>query len=296
MYLTLVGAVIAFAAYSYALKHLDMAIVSLYSYVNPVIAVALGTIILGEPFNARMAAAIAMIAVGVVVVGPMTRKASRSHANDVEPHGLSPCRSRCSSPASRPASRRAPTRRRASRACVAHCCFWRGAPRASSRTNSVTSITGLAFDAHPRARRLDYGPIPFFSIQHDTVTRRQEFVITSSGFWMQHAGSEWILTAHPNLASKKAPVLKGVLAFNLAASTVYSAAAFGRFGPPERDTRAMADTLGKDGIPEPVIGLLVLAPAALDGYRYLDPESQWAKWTSRGVKVLAVVLTMAAGR
>jgi hypothetical protein len=157
-------------------------------------------------------------------------------------------------------------------------------------------ITGLAFDAHPRARRLDYGPIPFFSIQHDTVTRRREFVITSSGFWMQHAGSEWILTAHPDLASEQAPMLKGVLAFNLTASAIYSAAAFGRFGPPERDTRAMAQTLGKDGIPEPVIGLLVLAPAALDGYRYLNPESGWAKWTSRGVKVLAVVLTMAAGK
>jgi drug/metabolite transporter (DMT)-like permease len=76
VYLTLVGAVIAFAAFSYALKHLDMAIVSLYSYVNPVIAVALGTLILGEPFNARMAIAIGIIAIGVMVVGPMTRKAS----------------------------------------------------------------------------------------------------------------------------------------------------------------------------------------------------------------------------
>jgi hypothetical protein len=90
-------------------------------------------------------------------------------------------------------------------------------------------------------------------------------------------------------------MLKGVLAFNLAASAVYGAAAFGRFGPPERDTRAMAATLGKDGIPEPVVGLLVLAPAALDGYRYLNPESRWARWMSRGVKVFAVVLTMAAG-
>ncbi|HYN10785.1 MAG TPA: EamA family transporter [Vicinamibacterales bacterium] len=73
-YLTLVGAVIAFAAYSYALKHLDMAIVSLYSYVNPIIAVALGSLILGEPFNVRMAVAIAIIAVGVMVVGPLTQK------------------------------------------------------------------------------------------------------------------------------------------------------------------------------------------------------------------------------
>ena len=157
-------------------------------------------------------------------------------------------------------------------------------------------IAGLAFGAHPRARGLDYGPIPFFSIQHDEVSRREEFVISSAGFWVQHAGSEWLLTARPNLAHERAPFLKGVLAFNLAASVVYSAAAFGRFGPPERDTRAMAATLGKDGVPEPVIGVLILAPAALDGYRYLRPDSRWAKWASRGVKVTAVALTIAAGK
>jgi drug/metabolite transporter (DMT)-like permease len=69
VYLTVAGAVVAFAAYSYALQHLDMAIVSLYSYINPVIAVALGTIVLGEPFHLRMLVAGAIIAVGVVTVG-----------------------------------------------------------------------------------------------------------------------------------------------------------------------------------------------------------------------------------
>ena len=64
----------ALSAYSYALKHLDMAVVSLYSYVNPIIAVVLGSIVLGEPFNARMAVAIAIIAVGVIVVGPLAHK------------------------------------------------------------------------------------------------------------------------------------------------------------------------------------------------------------------------------
>ena len=42
VYLTLAGSIVAFAAYSYALRHLDVAIVSLYTYINPVIAVALG--------------------------------------------------------------------------------------------------------------------------------------------------------------------------------------------------------------------------------------------------------------
>ena len=71
-YLTLAGSVIAFAAYSYALQHLDLAIVSLYTYVNPVIAVVLGTLMLGEPFGIRMLVAAGIIVVGVLVVGPVS--------------------------------------------------------------------------------------------------------------------------------------------------------------------------------------------------------------------------------
>ena len=63
-YLIVFGAVIGFTAYAYALKHLPVATVSLYAYVNPVIAVVLGTLALGEPFNLRM-----MVAAGVVLVG-----------------------------------------------------------------------------------------------------------------------------------------------------------------------------------------------------------------------------------
>jgi drug/metabolite transporter (DMT)-like permease len=63
-YLIVFGAVIAFSAYAYALKYLPVATVSLYAYVNPVIAVALGTIALDEPFNLRM-----LLAAGVVLAG-----------------------------------------------------------------------------------------------------------------------------------------------------------------------------------------------------------------------------------
>jgi drug/metabolite transporter (DMT)-like permease len=69
-YLSLLGAVVAFTAYSYALRHLPVAIVSLYTYVNPVIAVALGTLLLHEPFHVRMLLAAAIVVVGVVIVGP----------------------------------------------------------------------------------------------------------------------------------------------------------------------------------------------------------------------------------
>jgi drug/metabolite transporter (DMT)-like permease len=75
VYLTLAGSVIAFAAYSYALRHLPIATVSLYTYVNPVIAVALGTALLGEPFRVTMLVSAAVIALGMVVVRPTRRRA-----------------------------------------------------------------------------------------------------------------------------------------------------------------------------------------------------------------------------
>jgi len=75
IYLILAGSVIAFAAYSYALRHLPIATVSLYTYVNPVIAVALGTLLLGEPFRLTMLLAAVVIVVGMLVVRPAARKA-----------------------------------------------------------------------------------------------------------------------------------------------------------------------------------------------------------------------------
>ena len=157
-------------------------------------------------------------------------------------------------------------------------------------------VAGLALDARPRAQRIDYGMIPFFAIHHRPVPPRQEFVISSAGFWAQHAGSEWLLSAHPNLRRERSPLLKGMLAFNLATSAVYAVAAIGKLGPPERDTRGIAISLGQDGASEPAVGLLILGPALLDGYRYLRPEQQWAKWTSRGLKIAGVALVIAAAR
>ena len=69
VYLTLAGSVVAFAAYSYALRHLELAVVSLYTYINPVIAVILGTLLLGEPFHMRMVVAAGVILVGIATVG-----------------------------------------------------------------------------------------------------------------------------------------------------------------------------------------------------------------------------------
>lgn len=67
-YLIVAGSLVAFAAYSYALRHLPISTVSLYTYVNPVIAVALGTLLLGEPFRLSMVVAALVIVLGIAIV------------------------------------------------------------------------------------------------------------------------------------------------------------------------------------------------------------------------------------
>lgn len=67
-YLSTLGAVGGFVAYTYALRHLPVSFVSLYAYINPVIAVTLGVLLLGEPFNSRMAASALLVFAGVAVV------------------------------------------------------------------------------------------------------------------------------------------------------------------------------------------------------------------------------------
>jgi drug/metabolite transporter (DMT)-like permease len=68
LYLIVFGSLLAYSAYTYALKHLPVSTVSLYAYVNPVIAVALGTLLAGEPFGWREFVTSAIVFAGVAVV------------------------------------------------------------------------------------------------------------------------------------------------------------------------------------------------------------------------------------
>lgn len=68
LYLSTVGAIGGFVAYTYALRHLPVSFVSLYAYINPIIAVALGVMFLHESFDSRMAIAAALVFLGVGVV------------------------------------------------------------------------------------------------------------------------------------------------------------------------------------------------------------------------------------
>jgi drug/metabolite transporter (DMT)-like permease len=74
VYLFFAGSLIGFVAYTYALAHLPMSVVSLYPYVNPVVAVLLGTWLLHEPLSWRIAAAIGIVLAGSAVVSRKPRR------------------------------------------------------------------------------------------------------------------------------------------------------------------------------------------------------------------------------
>jgi drug/metabolite transporter (DMT)-like permease len=69
LYLSIAGSLIAYSAYIYAIQHLPLQLVSLYAYINPMIAVALGTLLLNEPLSARTLVAAALVFAGTWIVG-----------------------------------------------------------------------------------------------------------------------------------------------------------------------------------------------------------------------------------
>jgi drug/metabolite transporter (DMT)-like permease len=61
LYLLVFGSLVGYVAFVYALRHLPVAKVSLYGYVNPIIAVIVGALVLGERFGLREGAATAIV-------------------------------------------------------------------------------------------------------------------------------------------------------------------------------------------------------------------------------------------
>jgi len=88
-YLVVVGSVLAFSAYAWLLKNVRISVVATYAFVNPIVAVALGAVFLGEPITAPTLAAGAAIVLAVVliVVGKLP---ARRPKLSVQPATLTP--------------------------------------------------------------------------------------------------------------------------------------------------------------------------------------------------------------
>jgi drug/metabolite transporter (DMT)-like permease len=68
IYLVLFGSVVGYSSFVYAMDKLPVAIVSIYTYVNPIVAVFLGWLFYREPFGVRELIAMVVIFAGIAIV------------------------------------------------------------------------------------------------------------------------------------------------------------------------------------------------------------------------------------
>ncbi len=74
-YLTIIGSILTFIAFIYALQKLPPELNSIYAYINPIVAVLLGAIIFGEPLTIAIAIGGGVTLCGLYLVNYSIRKA-----------------------------------------------------------------------------------------------------------------------------------------------------------------------------------------------------------------------------
>ena len=76
-YLVVFGSMVAYTAYVWLLGNAPLPLVTTYAYVNPLVAVLLGAVLLGERFTLRTAVATVVIVVGVALIVSRQRHPAR---------------------------------------------------------------------------------------------------------------------------------------------------------------------------------------------------------------------------
>lgn len=74
IYLIVIGSALAFSLYMYALKHLSATVSSLYTYINPIVAILLGWALLGERLTLEIIVGMAVTIAGVWLVNAGQRQ------------------------------------------------------------------------------------------------------------------------------------------------------------------------------------------------------------------------------
>ena len=84
LWLIISGSVIGFVAYNWLLENVATSLVSTYTFVNPVIAVLLGTIVLGEPFSRMMLLGAGLVIFSVIIIWRAERSGSQQTGGEAD--------------------------------------------------------------------------------------------------------------------------------------------------------------------------------------------------------------------
>ena len=168
-------------------------------------------------------------------------------------------------------------------------------------------VTNLALGNTPQFQHITtFGFIPFVAINprlscRGGVCKKHDgsllyggeggrFAIVTAGFDVQHITTEVLLTLDPDLRDRHAPFRKGLFAFDILLSVGYALSSATGVESPFGDA---GNAAAAAGMPRAVFAAILLAPAALDTYRYFRPRSRWAPWASRGSKLGMIGISFA---
>jgi drug/metabolite transporter (DMT)-like permease len=85
VYLIVFGSIVGYSAYAWLLANAPIGQVSTYAYVNPVVAIALGAIVLDESITVRIVAGALLILVAVAIVIRRESRVTGRPARPAEP-------------------------------------------------------------------------------------------------------------------------------------------------------------------------------------------------------------------
>lgn len=87
LYLAVVGSVLAFVTYYWLLKYMEAVYLSLSSFINPIIAILLGWVILGETLGPTILSGAVLVLAGIVVTNgrPLLKKLGRGAHSEIMP-------------------------------------------------------------------------------------------------------------------------------------------------------------------------------------------------------------------
>lgn len=157
----------------------------------------------------------------------------------------------------------------------------------------------FAYDNVPQFQHITtFGFIPFVAInprlscsngvckKHDGTLlaggESGKYNIVTAGFDVQHVTTELLLTLEPDLYWRHEPFRKGLFTFDILLSVGYALSNVTGTESSFGDSRNAATAAG---MPHAVFAAILIAPAALDTYRFFRPRSKWAPWVSRGTKL-----------
>ena len=84
LYLVIIGSVLTFIAFIYALQKLPTELSSVYAYVNPIVAVILGAFIFGEPLTTAIIFGGSITLIGLYLINYAMRKKKNSRESIIE--------------------------------------------------------------------------------------------------------------------------------------------------------------------------------------------------------------------